>query len=97
MIEKADIGDRLHRRLRDLRISVTDRCNFRCGYCMPKDVFGKGYRFLRSTALLRSDELERLVRILVGLGVEKYALPAVSRCCEKISKRLSSGLPRFRG
>ena len=94
MIEKADIGDRLHRRLRDLRISVTDRCNFRCGYCMPKDVFGKGYRFLRNTALLRSDELERLVRILVGLGVEKIRLtggePLLRKELEEIIERVAA-------
>ncbi len=66
--------DKLRRSLHDLRISVTDRCNFRCGYCMPKDVFGKGYPFLKSSALLSYEEIERLVRIFAGLGVEKVRL-----------------------
>ncbi len=66
--------DKLRRSLRDLRISVTDRCNFRCGYCMPKDVFGKGYPFLKSSALLSYEEIERLVRIFASLGVEKIRL-----------------------
>ena len=51
--------DRLGRPLRDLRISVTDRCNFRCVYCMPKEVFGRDYRFLDRTELLTFEEIER--------------------------------------
>ncbi len=66
--------DKLRRSLHDLRISVTDRCNFRCGYCMPKDVFGKGYPFLKSSTLLSYGEIERLVRIFASLGVEKIRL-----------------------
>lgn len=66
--------DQLNRPLRDLRISVTDRCNFRCGYCMPKDVFGKNYRFLPSTALLGYDQIARLVTMFVTLGVRKIRL-----------------------
>ena len=68
------VKDTRGRRLRDLRISVTDRCNFRCGYCMPKDVFGKGYKFLASSALLEYAQLERLVRIFTHLGVSKIRL-----------------------
>src|SRR5437588_821549 len=66
--------DRLGRPLHDLRISVTDRCNFRCVYCMPKEVFGKGYQFLPRDQILSFEEIERLVRIFAGLGVRKIRL-----------------------
>ncbi len=68
------VTDQFHRPLKDLRISVTDRCNFRCGYCMPKDVFGKNYSFLSSNQLLGYDDIERLVRIFTKLGVRKIRL-----------------------
>ena len=68
------IRDSLDRPLRDLRISVTDRCNFRCTYCMPKGVFGQDYPFLDRTELLTYEEITRLVRIFVGLGAEKLRL-----------------------
>ncbi|MYJ51306.1 MAG: radical SAM protein, partial [Gammaproteobacteria bacterium] len=68
------VTDRLNRPLKDLRISVTDRCNFRCGYCMPKDVFGKNYSFLNSNALLKYQDIERLVGIFTNLGVHKIRL-----------------------
>jgi cyclic pyranopterin phosphate synthase len=66
--------DRFGRGLRDLRISLTDRCNFRCRYCMPVEVFGPGYRFLPREELLGFDEIVRLTRVLVPLGVEKVRL-----------------------
>ena len=66
--------DRLGRPLRDLRISVTDRCNFRCVYCMPKSVFGAEYRFLDRKELLTFEEIERVARAAVALGVEKLRL-----------------------
>ena len=66
--------DTFGRPLRDLRISVTDRCNFRCVYCMPKEVFGAGYRFLDRSELLTFEELERLARVFVSLGVRKVRL-----------------------
>jgi cyclic pyranopterin phosphate synthase len=66
--------DRLERPLRDLRISVTDRCNFRCTYCMPKEVYGSSYRFLPRTDLLTYEEIERLARIFASQGVEKIRL-----------------------
>ena len=66
--------DRLHRPLRDLRISVTDRCNFRCPYCMPKEVFGRDYEFLPREELLSFEEITRLARIFVANGVEKIRL-----------------------
>ena len=60
--------DTLQRPLHDLRISVTDRCNFRCAYCMPKDHFGPGYKFLPHAALLSFEEITRLARVFVELG-----------------------------
>ena len=66
--------DTLDRPLRDLRISVTDRCNFRCTYCMPKEVFGRDYRFLDRKELLTFEEIARVARLAVGLGVEKLRL-----------------------
>jgi cyclic pyranopterin phosphate synthase len=66
--------DTLGRNVRDLRISVTDRCNFRCTYCMPKSVFGHEYRFMDRKELLTFEELERVARAFVALGVEKIRL-----------------------
>jgi cyclic pyranopterin phosphate synthase len=66
--------DRLGRALRDLRISVTDRCNFRCPYCMPEEVFHGAYRFLPKTDILTFEEIERVARAAVGLGVKKLRL-----------------------
>ncbi len=66
--------DRLGRAMRDLRISVTDRCNFRCTYCMPKEIFGKDFEFLPRDQVLRFEEIARLARIFVGLGVEKLRI-----------------------
>ncbi|KQV48610.1 cyclic pyranopterin phosphate synthase MoaA [Pelomonas sp. Root1217] len=68
------LADVLGRPLRDLRISVTDRCNFRCGYCMPKQVFDKHHEFLPHADLLSFEEIERLARVFVGLGVEKLRI-----------------------
>jgi cyclic pyranopterin phosphate synthase len=70
----AHLADSLDRPLQDLRISVTDRCNFRCTYCMPKEVFGRDFRFLPYDALLTFEEIERLARIFVSHGVEKIRL-----------------------
>jgi len=66
--------DQFNRPLRDLRISVTDRCNFRCPYCMPKEVFGAGYPFLRDPQLMTLNELTRIVRAFQALGVDKVRL-----------------------
>jgi cyclic pyranopterin phosphate synthase len=68
------IQDTLGRALRDLRISVTDRCNFRCTYCMPKEIFGRGYRFLPQEEVLTFEEITRLVRIFASLGTHKLRL-----------------------
>ncbi len=66
--------DTLNRPLRDLRISVTDRCNFRCVYCMPKELFGTDYQFLDRDQVLTFEEITRLTRIFVGHGVKKIRL-----------------------
>ena len=66
--------DRLGRRMHDLRISVTDRCNFRCTYCMPAEVFGRDYAFLPRREILTFEEIVRLARLFVGLGVEKLRI-----------------------
>jgi cyclic pyranopterin phosphate synthase len=68
------VRDRLDRPMRDLRISVMDRCNFRCPYCMPKDTFHDRYRFLRSAERLTFEEISRVARVAVGLGVRKLRL-----------------------
>jgi cyclic pyranopterin phosphate synthase len=68
------IPDRLGRPLRDLRISVTDRCNFRCPYCMPAEIFGESYRFLPRPELLSFEEIERLAGLFADLGVEKIRI-----------------------
>src|SRR5690349_19005121 len=66
--------DRFGRPLRDLRISVTDRCNFRCQYCMPREVFGPDFAFLPRSEILTFEEITRLARIFAGLGVQKFRL-----------------------
>ncbi|MEK7217011.1 MAG: GTP 3',8-cyclase MoaA [Chloroflexota bacterium] len=80
--------DRLNRPLHDLRISVTDRCNFRCTYCMPKEVFGRDFEFLPHGAVLSFEEIVRLSTVFVGLGVEKLRItggePLVRRDIEKL-------------
>lgn len=67
-------SDTLDRPLKDLRISVIDRCNFRCQYCMPAELFGPDFAFLPKSELLTFEEIERLARIFIGLGVEKIRL-----------------------
>jgi len=68
------IADPLGRPLHDLRISVTDRCNFRCTYCMPKEIFGPDFAFLPRSEVLTFEEIARVARVFVGLGVEKLRL-----------------------
>jgi GTP 3',8-cyclase len=85
--------DRLSRPLRDLRVSVTDRCNFRCVYCMPKEVFGRDFVFLDRAELLSFEELTRLARLFVALGVEKVRItggePLVRRELERLIEQLA--------
>jgi len=73
-VAELPLVDTLARPLRDLRISVTDRCQFRCTYCMPREVFGRDFVFLPRAQLLTFEELTRLARIFVGLGVRKLRL-----------------------
>ncbi|HJT04494.1 MAG TPA: GTP 3',8-cyclase MoaA [Pseudonocardiaceae bacterium] len=68
------LSDRFRRGLRDLRISVTDRCNFRCCYCMPRDVFGTNFPFMKTSELLTFEEITRLTKLFAGLGVRKVRL-----------------------
>jgi cyclic pyranopterin phosphate synthase len=68
------LTDTLGRALRDLRISVTDRCNFRCTYCMPKEIFGRDYEFLPRDQVLTFEEITRLARVFVNLGVVKLRI-----------------------
>src|SRR5689334_23930416 len=68
------LSDTLGRPLRDLRISVTDRCNFRCSYCMPKEVFDKDYKYLPHAALLSFEEIARVARLFALHGVHKIRL-----------------------
>jgi cyclic pyranopterin phosphate synthase len=84
------------RPLRDLRISVTDRCNFRCVYCMPKEVFGKDYAFLPRRELLSFEEIERIARVFVGLGVEKIRLTGGEPLLRKDLEYLVELLARLR-
>lgn len=87
------LPDTRGRLLRDLRVSVTDRCNFRCTYCMPKSVFGKDHAFLPQSSLLSFEEIVRLVRIFVAHGVEKVRLtggePLLRRDIERLIAMLA--------
>ena len=87
------VTDALGRPIRDLRVSVTDRCNFRCTYCMPKEVFGAQYQFLRRKELLSFEEIERITRLFVARGVRKVRLtggePLVRRELEKLIEALA--------
>ena len=89
--------DRLGRRFADLRISVTDRCNFRCPYCMPKEIFGPGYEFLPRTAILSFEEIVRLVSIFGRMGLRKLRLtggePTVRAELPTLVRMLREALP----
>jgi len=91
------LADRRERPLRDLRISVTDRCNFRCVYCMPSDVFGSDYEFLPHAELLTFEEIVRAARAFASLGVEKIRLtggePLLRRDIDKLVAMLRAALP----
>jgi len=91
--------DTFRRPLRDLRVSVTDRCNFRCTYCMPKEVFGRDFAFLPPAQLLTFEEITRLARVFTDLGVEKIRLtggePLVRRDLETLIAMLAA-LPGLR-
>lgn len=88
--------DTLARPLRDLRISVTDRCNFRCSYCMPKEVFGKDYPYLPHSDLLTFEEITRLARVFVAHGVRKIRLTGGEPLLRKNIERLIEQLAALR-
>jgi cyclic pyranopterin phosphate synthase len=90
------VADRLGRPLRDLRISVTDRCNFRCGYCMPKEVFDKDYAFLPHASLLSFEEITRTARIFAAHGVRKIRLTGGEPLLRKDVERLVAMLAALR-
>jgi len=87
------LTDTLNRPLRDLRISVTDRCNFRCVYCMPKEIFGPDYAYLQRDQILSFEEITRLASIFANHGVQKIRLtggePLVRKDLHVLIKMLS--------
>jgi cyclic pyranopterin phosphate synthase len=89
----AIVADRLQRPLRDLRISVTDRCNLRCTYCMPRTAFAAGHAFLPRSEILSFEEIERLARAFVSLGVQKIRLtggePLLRHDIERLIEKLA--------
>jgi GTP 3',8-cyclase len=91
------IADRRQRPLRDLRISVTDRCNLRCGYCMPREVFGRDFAFLERSQLLSFEEIERIARAAVGEGVRKLRLTGGEPLLRRELPRLVAMLARIDG
>ncbi len=93
----SSVADTLGRPLHDLRISVTDRCNFRCTYCMPKDVFDRHYTFLPHASLLSFEEITRLARIFVELGVRKIRLTGGEPLLRKNVETLVNMLAALRG
>jgi cyclic pyranopterin phosphate synthase len=93
MAHMAATLDRLSRPLSDLRVSVTDRCNLRCPYCLPREAFAKGFRFMPTGELLTFEEIARLCRIFAGLGVSKIRLtggePLLRRGLEELVAKLA--------
>lgn len=93
-LTEMNVTDKLNRPLHDLRISVTDRCNFRCTYCMPKEVFGRDFQFLPASELLSFEEITRLAGLFIDHGVEKIRItggePLVRRHVERLVEMLSS-------
>lgn len=91
MVEQ--ITDKLGRPIRDLRLSVTDRCNFRCDYCMPKEIFGDDFVFLPKDELLTFDEMVRIAQVYTQLGVKKIRItggePLLRRDLDKLIYQLN--------
>jgi len=94
---RGPLADTRGRALRDLRISVTDRCNFRCTYCMPREVFGASYEFLPHAQVLSFEEIVRLARVFHGLGTEKIRLtggePLLRKGIDRLVAMLREALP----
>lgn len=91
------VKDTLGRPVRDLRISVTDRCNFRCTYCMPKEIFGKDYEFLARDQLLSFDEITRIATAFAQLGVTKLRLTGGEPLLRRGIEELIGSLAQIRG
>lgn len=92
-----DTLDQFNRPLRDLRISVTDRCNFRCTYCMPAEIFGEKYQFLQKQKILTFEEIIRLTRIIAGLGAVKIRLTGGEPLVRQSLETLVAGLSQTAG
>jgi len=92
-----NIFDKYNRPVRDLRISVTDRCNFRCTYCMPKEVYGEAFKFLPREELLDFDEIEKIAKSFADLGVRKIRLTGGEPLVRKNIEDLISKLSRING
>ena len=92
-----NMKDSLKRPLQDLRISVIDRCNFRCTYCMPAEVFGPDYAFLQEECLLTFDEIERLARLFISMGVNKIRLTGGEPLLRKDLPKLIARLAKLEG
>ena len=92
-----NIFDKYNRPVRDLRISVTDRCNFRCTYCMPKEVYGEAFKFLPREELLDFDEIEKIAKSFASLGVTKIRLTGGEPLVRKNIEDLISKLSRING
>ena len=90
------LRDQLQRPLRDLRISVTDRCNFRCTYCMPREVFGSDHEFLPQPQLLSFEEIVRIAKIAVQMGVQKIRLTGGEPLLRKHIENLIALLAQLR-
>lgn len=95
--ERHIIKDHFGRKLQDLRISVIDQCNFRCTYCMPKEIFGKDYQFLPQSELLSFDEIVRIAETFAALGVNKIRLTGGEPLMRKNLEQLISRLVKIPG
>src|SRR5690242_21909911 len=92
------LADLRARQLRDLRVSVTDRCNFRCTYCMPREVFDASYQFLPHGEILSFEEIVKLARVFAGLGTQKIRLtggePLLRKDIARLVAMLREALPQ---
>ena len=89
------ITDKLSRNFKYLRISITDKCNYRCSYCMPKDIFGKDHQFLRKDELLSYEEIIEIVKILKDYGLRKVRLTGGEPMLRKNIELLIRGLKKM--
>ena len=91
------LRDRLDRPMRDLRISVIDRCNYRCPYCMPAEIYGESYRFLPRAHWLTPGEIRRLAGLFVGLGVNKLRITGGEPLLRRDLDEIVAGLAGLEG